>query len=70
MAGQKGMGDVKPRQVTVTVEGVGSGRSGLAIRMEIDRFLDRNPKFAPVPSIPTKSGTVATRRFPLPPDVE
>ena len=79
MTGQKGKGGAKPGRWTVTVEGVRFGRpSDLTIRMEIGRCLYHKPKLTRVLSIPTrrilkltaKRGSIATRRFPLPPNIE
>ena len=52
--------------------------SDLTTRMRINRCLDHDPKLATVLSIPTRRtqevptmrGTIATRRFPLPPNIE
>jgi len=79
------MGGAKPGQGTVTVEGVrledlnasGLRPQCLTIRMEIDRCLNRNPiaTALSIPTrrtheVPTKRGSIATRRSPLPPRVE
>jgi len=66
MTGQKGMGGAKPGEGKRSIEGVRFGRPS---NPQASGPTIRNPTLTTVLSISTKRGTIATRRFPLPPNV-